>query len=50
MNPHGQRELLAGDAVDERLKYRWEARRPEPTHSCRKRAEQRVAGGHIREG
>jgi hypothetical protein len=49
VDPDVKRELLAGDAVDERLEDGWKARGLEPPHAGHERAEQRVAGGHRRE-
>ena len=46
MDPHRKRQLLAGDAVDERLEDGRKAWRLEPTHARSERAEQRVPRGH----
>ena len=46
MDPHGKRQLLAGDAVDQRLEDGGKARWLESTHARGERAEQRVGRGH----
>lgn len=45
MDPDGQRQLLAGDAVDERLEDGGEAWRLEATQAAGKLIEERVLGG-----
>ena len=44
-----QRELLAGDRVDERLEHRREARRPQATQTLYQPTKQRILGGHRHE-
>ena len=49
MDPHGKRQLLAGDAVDQRLEDGGKAWRLESTHALSERTEQRVGRGHCGE-
>ena len=49
VDPHGKRQLLAGNAVDQRLEDGRKAWWPESTHTLGERAEQRVRRGHCSE-
>ena len=49
MDPHRKRQLLAGDAVDQRLEDGGKAWWPESTHTLGERSEQRVRRGHCSE-
>jgi hypothetical protein len=46
MNPDGQRQLLAGDAVHERLEHGGKARWLEAAHALGKRADHGVCRRH----
>ena len=50
LDPDRERQLLAGDAIDQRFEDGGEARRLEAPHTCGERAEQRVWRGHRGEG